>query len=224
MAKYRFLAPLIGLALVAGGLTASAAANDFHFSIRNSSDTADVTYDLPVNDTRTKFIAMHGADATPKTYDVGEDFYFDDINQQMRLNTPLASYKIQGLDDVIASDAGKASASTVSSLSSTVSSHTSSISTLNTKVNAIPLIQRIATSTDSSGNLTWTFPTSFGSSTPVVTVVAEDNTSGALTNVQITAKSATSVTVHSNRITTVLGLLTLTTNPSVTVDITAVSQ
>lgn len=78
--------------------------------------------------------------------------------------------------------------------------------------------------TDTNGNCTVTFATSF-STTPKVSVTAIQATAGTLTNVQISSKSATSVTVHVNTLATVLGLLTLTTSPSgVVVDVVATTQ
>lgn len=124
-----------------------------------------------------------------------------------------------------------ANASNIASLTSTVNGFpiplqpdwtattTSSMSFIKNK----PLIQSVSSSTDASGNLTWTFPTSYGTTTPKVIAVSEDSTSGALSNVQITAKSGTSVTIHATRLATVLGLLSLTSNPSVTVDLIATS-
>lgn len=91
-----------------------------------------------------------------------------------------------------------------------------------TKLAATPTIQRTRVTTDGSGNYTWTFPTSFGSSTPIVSAVVEDSSS-AFSNVQVTSVSGSSVTVHAGKLTSTLGILTLATNATVPVDLIAIS-
>lgn len=64
-----------------------------------------------------------------------------------------------------------------------------------TKLDALPLIQRIRVQTDSSGSYTWTYPTAYGSGViPVVSVVAEGGSTVPL-NVQLaSAPTNTSAT------------------------------
>lgn len=219
----KYLGTLLAFLLVLGGASmASAAANDYHFSKQDGSNMATTT-DAAPSQYVTSFLAndiTHGGPAF--YYTDGVSLVFDDINHNFSVGV-IQPTQVAGLADNLVS-----LSSSISSLSSTESSDVSTLSSLTsslqTQINNLPTVQRIATTTDATGNLTWTFPTSFGSSTPVVEVTAVDNTSGALTNVQITAVSATSVSIHTNRITTVLGLLTLTTNPSVQVEIMAVSK
>lgn len=93
-----------------------------------------------------------------------------------------------------------------------------------TKLNNLVQVQRTRVTADASGNYTWTFPTAYASGqAPIVSVVAEDS-SGSLSNVQITAVSNTSVTIHAGKITSALGILSLASNASIPVDITAVPQ
>lgn len=73
-----------------------------------------------------------------------------------------------------------------------------------------PGVQRIRVQTNSSGVYTWTFPAAYSASTtPVVTVTAEDPTGNVMTNAQITSISNTSVTVQVNQIAQVNLLSTL---------------
>lgn len=85
-------------------------------------------------------------------------------------------------------------------------------------------VQRAMVMTDSSGNATWTYPIAYtASTTPVVSAVVEDAT-GALSNVQITAKSNTSVSIHAMKVTSALGILSLAANTSVPVDMMVIAQ
>lgn len=81
------------------------------------------------------------------------------------------------------------------------------------KLDSLNKVQNATVTTDSNGNATWTYPTAYATA-PRVNATVEDATSGANTNVQIVSKTATSTTVHANRITSALGLLSLTSNPS----------
>lgn len=81
------------------------------------------------------------------------------------------------------------------------------------KLDSLNKVQSGVVTTDSSGNATWTYPTAYATA-PRVSATVEDATSGANTNVQIVSKTATSTTVHANRITSALGILSLTSNPS----------
>lgn len=79
--------------------------------------------------------------------------------------------------------------------------------------------------TDSNGNATLTFAHTMSTSNPIISATAFDTSGTNITNVQVVSKSATSTTVHVNRLASVLGILTLTTNASgVSVDITAYKQ
>ena len=80
-----------------------------------------------------------------------------------------------------------------------------------------------AITTNSAGVATWTFPNEFDF-TPVVTAVALDNTSNTLVSVKVTALSTTSVSVQVEKISIVLGVLTLAGTPGATlVHLTAIA-
>lgn len=88
----------------------------------------------------------------------------------------------------------------------------------------IQAIQRVRAQTDASGNYTWTYPNAYASGTiPVIGNTLEDGTANAITNIQITAISNTSVTVRVARSVPVLGILNFSTNPQVYVHLTAVT-
>lgn len=114
-------------------------------------------------------------------------------------------------------------ASDIGGLSTFVDARIASTSATSTPMG----VQRIRVQTNASGVYTWTFPTAFpASTTPVVTVVAEDATSNAMTSAQITSISNTTVTVQVNQIAQVTLLSTLLGTGPVAVqkfvDITAV--
>lgn len=84
--------------------------------------------------------------------------------------------------------------------------------------------QKLRVQTNSSGTYTWTFPTPYATGTlPIVSASGEDATTG-LTNLQITAISNTSVTVQSYRITSALGILSLSSTPQIYVHLMALPQ
>lgn len=77
--------------------------------------------------------------------------------------------------------------------------------------------------TNSAGASTWTFPNEFDF-TPVISAVALDNTANTLVNVKVTALSTTSVSVQVEKVSIVLGVLTLAGTPGATlVHLTAIA-
>lgn len=94
-----------------------------------------------------------------------------------------------------------------------------------TKINGIKTQLSIRVQSDGNGAYTWVYPSSTFSQAPVVSGLVEDSTSGALTNVQVTANSATSTTFQVRRAVTVLGIVNITTNPAnLFVNLTAIAQ
>lgn len=94
------------------------------------------------------------------------------------------------------------------------------------KLDALPTIQRTTITTNTSGVATWTFPTAFGV-VPRIACTPNDSAATTQVDVKITAKSATSVTIQVNKLTPVLGVLTLLTSTNIgatDVEIIAVSQ
>lgn len=74
-----------------------ASSYDWHFNLRDSTDTSDINHDLDVNDnSRDRVIAVEGSTLLPKVYDLGADFFFDNMNNQLRLNL-LPITQIDGL-------------------------------------------------------------------------------------------------------------------------------
>jgi len=98
---------------------------------------------------------------------------------------------------------------------------------ISSTVSSGPLIQRTSVTTDSSGVITWTYPTSFGATPVISAVVNGANTS--VWNAQITSKSSTSVTIQVKRNTptflSLLGvdILSVNSSPQATVDIVAIA-
>lgn len=77
-----------------------------------------------------------------------------------------------------------------------------------TKVNALPKSDSLRVQTNSTGDYTWTYSTSF-SSAPVVTAVAESGTTTSSFNVQLVSRSSTQAVfkVYSTTPTNILGSL-----------------
>lgn len=66
----------------------TAAPYDWHFNVRDSSDSSDINHDLDVNDNnRDRVIIVEGSTLLPKVYDLGEELWFDSVNNQLRINT-----------------------------------------------------------------------------------------------------------------------------------------
>lgn len=89
------------------------------------------------------------------------------------------------------------------------------------KLDNTPKVQRTRVQTNTSGQVTWNFPTAFAAA-PIVIAVPEDNNAGVSVDVKITSISASSVTLQISKISTVLGILQLTANPQSYVHITAI--
>lgn len=71
--------------------------------------------------------------------------------------------------------------------------------------------QQINATSAADGTYTWTFSTPFGIGiTPCVLAVAQEGTAGVNTNIQVTARSNTSVSFRVTRLANVLGVLTIT--------------
>lgn len=211
MKKYLLSIALLG---VFGFATlVSATAYDWHLNLRNSTDTDDAAFDLTVGESAaTRILTTYGATHLPRLYSLEETYMtFDDINGTLHLQD-LPISKILAL---------QATLDTINSATSTINSQ---ISTLTSDLaQATSSIQRLRVQTNTSGTYIWTFPRPFASSTiPVVEVVAEDSSVG-MTNAQITSLSSTTVTIQVNRLSTLLGILTLNSTPQVYIDITAIN-
>lgn len=77
---------------------------------------------------------------------------------------------------------------------------------------SVVVVQRTRAQTNTSGVLTWTFPSAYGGGvTPIISLTVEDATAGVTWNDQITAISNTSVTIQLTKTTavTVLGISVL---------------
>lgn len=209
---------------------ALATSNDWHTSVRNGTDTADVAINITAPTTgEPQLLTFNPTSGLPEWFDiVHPGLNFNSVHQ-----LEIGHFSIDHVENLEALLAGKASTSTVNALSSSISA---SISTINTNITSVnsdvgfvydyfsaQTPQRIRVQTNSSGTYTWTFPTPYDS-VPVINVVAEDATSNVLTNAQVISVSTTTVVVQARRVSTILGILTLTTNPQVYVHITAMPQ
>lgn len=233
MLRKIMLGAVLAGSLIIGAQLAIAAGYDWHFSTRNSTDTADVSTDLNISGSFPEILVTNPATRLPEilqmagAFDV--NFDTDQVNVAI-IGEDKVNHLELDLAAINASLADKASSASVSSLSSSVSSSLSSISSTlsalgsTTSVLASSSLKRIRVQTDTSGTYTWTFPTAFASGTvPVIMATPEDATAGASTDVRITSISNTSVTVQTSRITTVLGLLSLNATPQIYVHLTAIA-
>lgn len=219
--KRILLAVAIALASFFAAATAYASPFDVNFSVQDSGDsTTPYAMNIPgsqygYGDFYLLGVGTNGSDYLPHAVNIGSNIQFNGTSLVVQ-NVP--ENQIAGLSADLASlYSDKASTTDMVALSGTVS-------TLNSQVGSIlPLatsVQRAVVTTSGSGTYTWTYPNSYGTSTPVVIGVAEDSSSGS-TNVQILSKSATSTTIQTSRITSALGILSIAMNPSVKVDIMA---
>lgn len=223
----------------------SPSSHSIGIDVYNSGTSSYEKYDIDQPGSGYNLIAASAFDNNPVTVHLQSPFSVDG-GGNLQLGT-LSSSQVTGLDSFETSVNGSVTdhSTRIAASESTIASHTSSINSLSTAISAIPspvqadynatstsasnfiknkpLMQRTRATSDGSGNYTWTFPTAY-SAAPIVTAIVEDNTSGALGNVQITAISSTSVTLHASRLTTILGLLTMNNNASIPIDIIAMPQ
>ena len=214
---------------VAGGLAlgfapgAHAAAYDWLFELKDQFDSQFTQAVAPIQDSQYHLLAKNPVAYDPMWLGIGGGLFVD--GNTLKVDTiPMSS--VTSLDSTIttinSNIAGKANTSHFHSVGQ-ISSFYEGVENGIASSTQVVKVQRIATTTDTSGVYTWTFPQAFATGTvPVVTGMTVDSTSGAMSNVQITSISNTQVTVQARRLSTILGILTLTTNPQVTVHLTAV--
>lgn len=250
--KRKIVATAMALAILLGGSgIAYAAPYDTLLSTRNSDDTATVTttvtpqcnqdgdhcflgykvdnggigyyqYFFPAGG-----IGISGANfyVSPDTIEYTSGVFLRSVVDGKASSSDLSSLA-SGIPGTVASTIASLLSNSTSTLSTSIAAYegnwtaTSGPSVILNKP-TIPNVEMGSCTTDSSGNCTWTYPTAF-SGTPKVVPAANQGTTGTLTNAQVTSKNSTSVTIHVNTLASVLGLLTLTGNPSgIVIDITA---
>lgn len=220
MRKYLAVFSLAVLFLGAAANVAHADSYYWHLNWNDGSDTPQVS-NLFLDGNYQYFVASNQSTRAPELWTFDTSFHWNEDTKQIG----VGNISQDNVDLLVPALASKVATSTYNTQ---VDSFNTSIASLNTRFNAFGSstdVQRISVQTDTSGNYTWTYPKTYPVGTlPVVNVISEDSTSGALTNVQITSKSRTAVSIHSSRLTTVLGILTLASNPQVYVDIMAVPQ
>lgn len=220
---------LLAAAFLFGGAASITHAAPFDWSIthRDSTDSSDVTTNvhpqsiadgarfIPYIEGRTESGGPDSAVYNMLSVGSGINFAGGTLS--------VTPYSIETTDGHLSDTLTAMNASTTANVSA-IASNASAITANTSAINSLPLVQRATVTTDSSGNYTWTFPTAYASTTvPKITATSLDATAG-MSNAKITSRSATSVSIHVDKLATILGLLTLSNNSSVPVDIIAVSQ
>lgn len=207
-------------------IAAPALADDvLRFTIGSTVSTTTSVFDVALPTSGTKFLAFEAGTSTPTFMDIDPtEFEWNTSANQLEFKAAEIS-QITGLtasiDAINASIATKATPANITSAISPVQDQLNTVATNNFIRETYN--QRVRAQTNSSGTYTWTYTNAYASgTTPIIAAVAEDSSGGALTNVQITSISNTSVTVQARRVSTILGVLTLTTNPQVYVHLRAV--
>lgn len=242
-----FAATIMGM----GAAAAHAAPVSYQLGVTpDSGDPYQANIGVPSDNTYCNVFGVDATTHTPMLFPLGSGINCSGTSLSVG---PIVEDKVLGLvDDISFLKTGLASAtSTISSYNDSITLLNTRVATLNgwfanigtttqylasstasgimsstdkVKLDSLVKVQRTRVTTDSSGNYTWTFPTAYASGQPpIVSVVGEDSSS-ALSNVQITSISNTSVTVHAGKITSALGILSLTSNATIPIDLTAVPQ
>lgn len=213
----KYLASLgIAVTLISSlGASAAFADTPYQFHIDTTPDIGGnytSTFDVDTNDFSNGYLfGIQKADHATAMIKAGSGLVFS--GNQLNVDGVDQTH-ISGLSEVLSN---KASTSTVNALATRMTNAENNIG-------ALHRTEQVRAQTNTSGIYTWTFETPLPTGQlPIVMAVAEDATTGAMSNVQITAISNTSVTIQTRRITSVLGILGLNTTPQLYVDLVAVS-
>lgn len=233
--KIKRILALVALAILvtAGARQAYSAAYDVQVIQRNSADDDEGTRSIPVPAGEYRLWGTTSGQSV-FSFKLGQNLQYDADNLEIDCNC-LSATSTENQINMKADLVHIHSMENVTNLNLTIGNINSQLhlvtattsgfmaSADKVKLNATPMMARAKLQTNTSGVLTWTFPTSTPfSAEPIISAVPEDNVAGVSIDVKVTSISSSSVSIQISKVSTVLGVLQFTANPQSYVHLTAI--